>query len=239
MGTPHIEAQVGEIAENVLLPGDPLRAKFVAEHFLDNPQQYNSVRGMLGFTGSYQGVPVSVQGSGMGVPSLLIYTTELITVFKAKRLIRIGSCGGIQPQVAVNDIVLAMSASTNSGVNQARFQGADFAAAPDFDLFYGAVHYCKSHNIPFHAGNILTEDEFYDDDPEEWKHWAAYGVLALEMESNGLYTISAKHGVQALSILTVSDSLVAHKALSPKEREQGFGTMMKIALETIVNDASS
>ncbi len=239
MSTPHIEAKVGEIAENVLLPGDPLRAKFVAENFLDNPRQYNGVRGMLGFTGSYRGVAVSVQGSGMGVPSLLIYATELITVFKAKRLMRIGSCGAIQPQVAVSDIVLAMSASTNSGVNRDRFRGADFAACPDFGLFYGAVHYCKSQNIPFHAGNILTEDEFYDDDPDGWKHWAAYGVLALEMESNGLYTIAAKHGVQALSILTVSDSLVAHKELSPKEREQGFGTMMKIALETITAEASA
>ena len=233
MSTPHIAAQVGEIAENVLLPGDPLRAKFVAEHFLDNPRQYNNIRGMLGFTGSYKGVPVSVQGSGMGVPSLLIYVTELITHYKAQRLIRIGSCGSTQEHIGVNDIIIAMSASTNNGINRERFNGADFAACADFQLFDCAVHFCKGKDIAFHAGNILTEDEFYDDDPQAWKLWAAYGVLALEMESNGLYTIAAKHSVQALSILTVSDSLLNHHELPPRDREQSFTTMMEIALETI------
>ena len=233
MSTPHIEAQVGEIAENVLLPGDPLRAKFVADNYLDNAVQYNGVRGMLGFTGEYRGVPVSVQGSGMGVPSLLIYATELITHFNATRLVRIGSCGSIQPQIAVHDIVLAMSASTTSGINRTRFRGADFAACANFDLFERAVRACRAKSVTFHAGNVLTADEFYGDDPEGWKHWASYGVLALEMESNGLYTIAAKHGAQALSILTVSDSLVTHHELPPIKREQGFGAMVEIALESI------
>ena len=214
-----------------MLPGDPLRAQYIAEHYLKEVQCYNRVRNMLGFTGLRNGRRVSVQGTGMGMPSALIYTTELITQFGATRLIRIGSCGGMQPQLAVHDLVLAMSASTTSNINQRRFGGADFAACADFGLFFKACETANAKGWPFKAGNVLSSDEFYEDDPDEWKHWAAFGVLAVEMESNGLYSIAAKHGVAALSILTVSDSLVSKQALSPRDREQSFTRMMEIALE--------
>lgn len=235
MATAHNAAEPGQIAPGILLPGDPLRAKFVAETFIENPECYNTVRGMLGYTGTYKGVPVSVQGSGMGIPSLLIYATELITHYNCKRLIRIGSCGSIHKDIVLQDVVLAMSASTTSGINRRRFNNCDFAACADFDLLYAAYTYAQSQNIPIKAGNILSEDEFYNDNPDHWKWWAKFGVLALEMETNGLYTIAAKHAVQALSILTVSDSLISHAELSSQEREQGFTRMMEIALNALIS----
>ena len=233
MGTPHIDAKAGDIAETVLLPGDPLRAQYVAERYLESPVCYTRVRNMLGFTGTYKGVPVSVQGTGMGIPSALIYMTELITQFNVKRLVRIGSCGALQPDVDMRDIVIAMSASTTSGINRRRFNGADFAACADFPLFYTACKIAEEKGWGFKAGNVLSEDEFYGDDPEGWKLWAKFGVLAVEMETNGLYSIAAKFGVQALTILTVSDSLVTHALLPPEEREKTFTQMMELALETV------
>ena len=230
MSTPHNEANKGDIAPSVLLPGDPLRAQFVAENYLDNPVRYNTVRNMYGFTGTYKGIPVSVQGTGMGLPSHLIYVTELITHYGCKQLIRIGSCGSIQERLGLHDVVMAMSASTTSGINKSRFAGHDFAACADFELFNRAVLYAQAHDINFHAGNILSGDEFYSDDVNSWKLWAQFGVLAVEMETNGLYTIAAKHAVRALSILTVSDSLVSHQETTPQEREQGFTQMMEMAL---------
>ena len=231
MSTPHLSAERGAIAETVLLPGDPLRAKFVAETFLEDAVCYNQVRGMLGFTGLYNGKRVSVQGTGMGIPSHLIYVTELITQYEAKRLIRIGSCGGLQANIEVRDLVIAMSASTDSHVNRLRFGGADFAACADFGLLDRACHSAAEKKIAFHVGNILSSDQFYHDDPQGWKHWAAFGVMAVEMETNGLYTIAAKHGVRALSIMTVSDSLVSGKQLPAEERERSFTAMMEVALE--------
>ncbi|GGW97080.1 purine-nucleoside phosphorylase [Salegentibacter mishustinae] len=229
----HIQAQKGEIAENVLLPGDPLRAKWIAENFLEDAVCYNKVRGMLGYTGTYKGNKVSVQATGMGIPSALIYATELITEFGAKKLIRVGSAGSYQKDLKVNDVVLAMAASSNSGFNKAKFQHADFAPTVDFELFMNAVKFAKTNDIPFRAGNVLSSDIFYEENDLGYKKWADYGVLCVEMETAGLYTVAAKYNVQALSVLTVSDSLVTGEHLPAKEREQSFSRMVEIALGSI------
>lgn len=229
----HIGAQKGDVAEAVLLPGDPLRAKFVAENFLENAVQYNAVRGMLGFTGTYKGKRVSVQGTGMGIPSHLIYVHELINDFGAKKLIRIGSCGSVQPNIHTRELVFAMTASTDSSINKLRFGGADFAPPADPALFRAACDYADTKGFTYHAGNILSSDQFYHDDPEQWKQWAAFNVLAVEMEANGLYSLAAKFGVQALALLTVSDSLVTQEELSSEDRQKSFTEMMEIALEIV------
>jgi len=227
----HIEAKKGEIAETVLLPGDPLRAKWIAETFLNEVVLYNDVRGMLGFTGTYKGNRISVQGTGMGIPSTLIYTHELINEYGVKNLIRVGSAGSYQKDVKIRDIVIAMSASTNSGLNTMRFNGADYAPTASFKLFKKAIEIADNKNIPIKAGGILSSDEFYADDFESYKKWAAYGILCVEMETSGLYTVAAKHNVNALSILTISDSLVTKEKTSADEREQTFKEMIEIALE--------
>lgn len=227
----HIEAKKGEIAETVLLPGDPLRAKWIAETFLKEVVLYNDVRGMLGFTGTYKGNRISVQGTGMGIPSTLIYTHELINEYGVKNLIRVGSAGSYQKDVKIRDIVIAMSASTNSGLNTMRFNGADYAPTASFKLFKKAIEIADNKKIPIKAGGILSSDEFYADDFESYKKWAAYGILCVEMETSGLYTVAAKHNVNALSILTISDSLVTKEKTSADEREQTFKEMIEIALE--------
>ncbi|WP_166386977.1 purine-nucleoside phosphorylase [Polaribacter sp. 11A2H] len=227
----HIEAKKGEIAETVLLPGDPMRAKWIADTFLKDVKQYNDVRGMLGFTGTYNGKEISVQGTGMGIPSTLIYATELITEYGVKNLIRVGSAGSYQKDVKIRDIVLAMSASTNSGLNTIRFNGADYAPTASFKLFQKAVEVAKEKNITVNAGGVLSSDEFYADEFDSYKKWADYGVLCVEMETAGLYTVAAKHNVNALSILTISDSLVTKERTTAEEREQTFKEMIEIALE--------
>ncbi|WP_282135724.1 purine-nucleoside phosphorylase [Seonamhaeicola maritimus] len=227
----HIEAKKGEIAETILLPGDPLRAKWIAETFLENPVCFNKVRGMLGYTGTYNGKKVSVMGTGMGVPSISIYAHELITDYDVKNLIRVGSAGSYQKHVKVRDVVLAMAASSNSGVNELRFDGADYAPTANFELFQKAVEAAKSKNINIKAGNVFTSDEFYADDFESYKKWSKFGVLCVEMETAGLYTVASKHNVNALTILTISDSLVTGERLSSIDRETTFKDMMKIALE--------
>ena len=227
----HIDAKKGEIAETVLLPGDPLRAKWIADTFLEDVFLYNEVRGMLGFTGTYKGRKISVQGTGMGIPSTLIYATELITEYGVKNLIRVGSAGSYQKEVKIRDIVLAMSASTNSGLNTIRFNGADFAPTASFKLFQKAVEIAKEKNIIVKAGGILSSDEFYADEFDSYKKWAAYGVLCVEMETSGLYTVAAKYNVNALSILTISDSLVTKEKTTAEEREHTFKEMIEIALE--------
>ena len=227
----HIEAKKGDIGETILLPGDPLRAKWIAETFFKNPTCFNQVRGMLGYTGTYKGKKVSVMGTGMGVPSISIYTHELITEYKVKNLIRVGSAGSYQKHVNVRDIVLAMAASSTSGVNELRFGGADYAPTADFGLFIKAVEAAKSKNIQLKAGNVLTSDEFYADDFESYQKWSKFGVLCVEMETAGLYTVAAKHNVNALSILTISDSLVTGERTTSKERETTFKDMIEIALE--------
>ncbi|MBO0323708.1 purine-nucleoside phosphorylase [Muricauda sp. CAU 1633] len=226
----HIEAKKGEIADTVLMPGDPLRAKWIAETFLENPVCYNRIRGMLGYTGTYKGRKISVQGSGMGMPSSMIYFHELIKDYDVKNIIRVGSAGSYQEDVKLNDVVLAMAASTTSGMNNSRFINSDYSPTADFELFQKAVNYAQQQNIPIKAGNILSSDEFYVDNPEEYKLWAQYGILCVEMETAGLYTIAAKYNIRALTILTISDSLVTGERLSAHERETSFTNMVEIAL---------
>lgn len=227
----HIEAKKGDIAETILLPGDPLRAKWIAETFLENPKCFNKVRGMLGYTGTHNGKTISVMGTGMGVPSISIYAHELITEYGVKNLIRVGSAGSYQKEVKVRDIVLAMAASSNSGINNSRFDGAYYAPTANFDLFIQAVEIAKNKNIPIKAGNVLSSDEFYEDDSDSYKKWSKFDVLCVEMEAAGLYTVAAKHNVRALTILTISDSLVTGEHTTSKERETTFKSMIEIALE--------
>lgn len=227
----HIEAKKGEIAETILLPGDPLRAKWIAETFFENPVCFNKVRNMLGYTGVYNGKRISVMGTGMGVPSISIYAHELINAYGVKNLIRVGSAGSYQKDVKIRDVVLAMAASSNSGVNELRFGGADYAPTANFGLFIKAVEAAKKKNIKVKAGNVFTSDEFYADDFEAYKKWSKFGVLCVEMEAAGLYTVAAKHDVNALAILTISDSLVTGERTTTKERETTFKGMVEIALE--------
>jgi purine-nucleoside phosphorylase len=227
----HIGAKEGEIAKTVLMAGDPLRAKFVAEKFLTGAVCYNSVRGMLGFSGNYKGRRVSVQGSGMGIPSIAIYANELISSYGVKNLIRIGSCGSMQPGVKLYDIILAMGASTDSSYNKLVFNGADYSPVADFSLLQSAYETSKKMGIDVKVGNILSTDVFYGENPDAWKLWAKYGVLAVEMETTALYTIAARFNARALTILTVSDSLVTHEATTSEEREKNFTKMAEIALE--------
>ena len=228
----HIGAKKGEIAETVLLPGDPLRAKWIAETFFENSVCYNDIRGMLGYTGTYKGRKISVQGTGMGLPSAMIYCHELIKEYGVKTLIRVGSAGAFQPDLKLMDIVIAMSASTNSSANRDAFNGADYAPTANFELLMSAVDYAKENNIDFKAGNVLSSDIFYDDNPDYYKKWANYGVLCAEMETAGIYTLAAKFGVKALSILTISDSLVNGEEVSSEVRENKLTEMVKIALNT-------
>ncbi len=227
----HIGAKKGDIADIVLLPGDPLRAKFVAEKFLENPFCYNQVRGMLGYTGTYRGKRVSVQGTGMGMPSHGIYVHELINFYGAGRLVRIGSCGAVQETIHLRDVLLAMTASTNSSMNRLRFKGMDYAPAADFELLLKAHEAAERMGLPIRSGNILSSDTFYDDEPDAWRLWAEYGVLAIEMETSILYTLAAKFKVKALSILTVSDNIPLGTALSAEDRQSSFDDMVKLALE--------
>jgi purine-nucleoside phosphorylase len=227
----HIEAKNGDIAETILLPGDPLRAKWIAETFFENPKCFNEVRGMYGYTGTYHARRVSVMGTGMGIPSISIYANELITEFGVKNLIRVGSAGSYQKNIKLRDVVLAMAASSTSNVNELRFGGANYAPTADFGLFIKAVEVAKAKNIAITAGNVLSSDEFYEDDNESYKKWSKFQVLCVEMEAAGLYTVAAKHNVNALAILTISDSLVTGEHTTSKARETTFKNMIEIALE--------
>lgn len=227
----HIAAKENQIAETILLPGDPLRAKFIAENFLENAICYNEVRSMYGYTGTYKGKRVSVQGTGMGIPSISIYANELIVSYGVKNLIRVGTCGSMQKDVKVRDVILASGACTNSSVNKMRFKGMDFAPIADFHLLKKAYDIAKGKGIEPKVGNVLSSDTFYNDDPEIWKLWAQYGVLGVEMETAGLYTLGAKYGVNTLAILTVSDSIVTGEETTSEERQTSFTTMIEIAIE--------
>lgn len=226
----HINAKKDQIAKTVLLPGDPLRAKWIAEGFLENVECYNEVRGMLGFTGTYKGRKISVQGSGMGIPSAMIYTHELITEYSVENLIRVGTAGSYQAHVNLRDIVLAMAASTTSNINSNLFGGYSFAPTANFELFMKAIKFADDKGISVKAGNILSADKFYEEDANAYKKWAAYGVLCAEMETAGLYTLAAKYNRRALTILTISDSLVTHESSSAEDREKTFSEMVEIAL---------
>ena len=230
----HIAAKNGEIADTVLLPGDPKRAKWIAENFLENAVCYTDIRGMLGFTGTYKGKRISVQGTVICIPSMSIYITELMKDYGVKTLIRVGSAGSYQEDVKIRDIVVALSTSTDSNINNRRFKGASFAPTVNFDLLSKVLKTAEEKNIKIKAGNILTSDEFYNDDPSYFKKWAEFGVLAVEMETAALYTLASKYKAKALSILTISDSLVSPEITSSEEREKTFNEMIELALETAI-----
>ncbi len=221
----HIGAQPGQIAPTVLLPGDPLRAKYIAETMLDDVICYNQVRGMLGFTGRYRDKRISVMGTGMGIPTLSIYVNELVTEYDVKTLIRVGTCGALQPHLKVGDLVLPMTSSTNSNINKLRFGGMDYAPVASFDLLLKAYHAATTRGLSVFVGGMFSGDTFYHDDPAWWKKWADYGTLV------GLYTLAAKFKVDALSVLTVSDSVVTGETSTPEQRERNFPQMAEIALE--------
>ena len=234
MSTPHNKAQKGQIAEAVLLPGDPQRAKHIAETYLQNPECYNDVRGMLGFTGTYKGKKVSVQGTGMGQPSLSIYVNELFQFYDVQRAIRVGTCGAVNEQTKIRDIILAMAASTDSSLNTYRFGGKHFAPAADFGLLHAAYIAAEKQKLSVKVGTVASSDMFYDE-KNSWKLWAEYGVLGIEMEAAELYTLAAKYRRQALAILTVSDNIVTHQETTPEERQKTFNAMIEIALETAIS----
>ncbi|MDQ7069316.1 MAG: purine-nucleoside phosphorylase [Rhodobacterales bacterium] len=229
--TIHIGAQPGEIAETVLMPGDPYRAKWVAENFLTDAKLVNEVRGMLGFTGTYKGNPVTVQGSGMGMPSLSIYVNELIRDFGAKTLIRIGSCGAMQDDIKLRDIILAMSATTLSTPSRGMFKEVNFAPTANFDLLQAAHIAASTKDVGIHTGGIYSSDVFYDERSDLTEQMTRHGILGVEMEAAELYILAARYKVRALAILTVSDHLITGEALPADQREQSFGDMVEIALE--------
>jgi len=232
----HIEAAAGDVAESILLPGDPLRAKYIADILLEEPTQFNRVRNMFGYTGRYRGRRVSVMGTGMGMPSHSIYVNELIRDYGVKRLVRVGTCGAIRRDLAVRDVVLAMSACTDSNVNRLRFRGMDYAPTASFRLLERAWRLAGGRGLPCRVGPVCSSDSFYADDPDRWKLWASFGVLGIEMEAAELYTLAAKYGVEALAILTVSDSIVSGEQTASAERETGFRAMAELALETVAEE---
>lgn len=229
----HINAKEGEISPRVLLPGDPLRAKFIAENFLEDAKCYNQVRGMFGFTGTYKGVPVSVQGTGMGQPSLSIYVNELFRFYGVQSAIRVGTIGSVREDVKVRDTVIANVACSDSYLLNQRFGGLHYAPASNFDLLYRAYNVSKSLGIDAKVGPVVSSDRFYDDN-ENWKLWKKYGAIGIEMESAELFTLAAEFGRKALSIFTVSDHIVSGESTTAEERQTSFKNMMILALETII-----
>ena len=234
MTTPHINAVDGGFAETVLMPGDPLRAKYIAENFLEDAVQVTDVRNMLGFTGTYKGKRISVMGSGMGIPSCSIYATELIREYGVKNLIRVGSCGAVSTDIKVRDVIIGMGASTDSKVNRSRFSGHDFAAIADYGLLEKAVNSAKQHGIKARVGNIFSADLFYTPEPEMFDSMEKYGILGVEMEAAGLYGVAAEEGANALCILTVSDHIRTGEKTTSDERQSSFNEMLIIALDSVV-----
>jgi len=234
MPTPHIEAQMGDFAETVLMPGDPLRAKFIAENFLEDAKCVTRVRNMYGYTGTYKGKRVSVMGSGMGIPSISIYASELYKFYGVENIIRIGSCGALHEDTKLRDIVIGMAASTDSNVNRQRLNGLDFAACADFSLLKNVVDTAERLNQKVSVGNIFTADLFYSPNPELFEKMEKHGILAVEMEAAGLYGVAAEHGKRALSVLTVSDHIKTGEETTADERETTFKDMMKLTLESIL-----
>lgn len=234
MATPHINAELGDFADVVLMPGDPLRAKHIAETFLDNYREVNNVRGMLGYTGTYKGRSVSVMGHGMGIPSCSIYTKELITDFGVKKIIRVGSCGAVRADVKLRDVVIGMGACTDSRVNRLRFKDNDYAAIADFGMLSNAVAAAKALGIKAQVGNIFSADLFYTPDPQMFDVMEKYGILGIEMEAAGIYGVAAEFGAKALTICTVSDHIRTHQSVSAAERQSTFNDMVTIALESVL-----
>lgn len=229
----HINAKKGDIADTILLPGDPLRAKYIAENFLEDVTLYNEVRNMFGYTGTYKGQRISVQGTGMGVPSISIYVTELMQEYDVQKLIRVGTCGAIQKDVQVRDVILAQSASTNSKMNEIIFDGIDYAPTANFDLLLKAYEAGVEKGLQMQVGNVFTEDVFYNEYSNHAK-WAQHGVLAVEMEASALYTLAAKFGRQALAVLTVSDHIITGEMTTAEERQLTFNDMIEVALEAAI-----
>lgn len=234
MSTPHIGAEPGAIAPRVLLPGDPRRAEWIAEEYLEDPVCYSRVRNMLGFTGTYRGARVSVQGTGMGMPSLAIYVSELLDTYGARHLVRVGSCGALTDRLRLRDIVLAIGASTDSSMNHIRFGGLDFSAVADFGLLVAAHDAAVRDGVAVTVGNIFSADSFYSDRPELLATMVDYGVVAVEMEANALYTLAARRQARALAVCTVSDQVVTGEQTSSEDRERSFRQMVDIALAATV-----
>lgn len=232
----HIEAKQGDIADRILLPGDPLRAKYIAETFLENPVCYNHIRNIFGYTGTYKGKRISVQGTGMGIPSISIYATELMRDYGVQKLIRVGTCGAMRKDIHLRDVIIAQGATTDSSIIRNIFGGSiNYAPLGDFTLLRTAYEKAVSQQIPVRIGNIVSVDRFYDDEIDNDK-LTAYGIMAVEMETAGLYVLAARYGAQALGIFTVSDHLVTKEACTPEERQTSFDNMIRIALETALED---
>lgn len=236
MPAKHIDAQRGDFAATVLMPGDPLRAQYIADTYLTNARRVNEVRNMWGFTGEYRGRPLSVMAHGMGIPSASIYCQELITEFAVKRIIRVGSCGTVHPSVKLRDLVIAMGASTDSGVNRMRFRGHDLAALASFKLLRNAVTIAEERKLKFHVGNVFSGDLFYTPEPEMFDVMRKYNILGMEMEAAGIYTLAAELGAEALAICTVSDDIRAGTELTFAERQSSFDDMIRLALDTALID---
>jgi purine-nucleoside phosphorylase len=237
MATKHMNAAPGDFAATVLMPGDPLRAKYIADTYLDKARRVTDVRNMWGFTGEYKGQAISVMAHGMGIPSVSIYCTELITEYDVKRIIRVGSCGTSHADVKLRDIIIAMGASTDSNCNRMRFGGYDLAALASFDLVEKAVAAAKRQGVRYHVGNMFSADLFYTPDPDMFDTMAKYNVYGIEMEAAGIFPIAAEHDVEALAICTVSDDIVSGAALSSDERATTFDEMIMVALETAIAES--
>jgi purine-nucleoside phosphorylase len=235
MATPHIKAEKGDFAETVLMPGDPLRAKYIADTFLSNVVQVNDVRNMFGYTGEYEGKRISIMGSGMGIPSISIYAKELITEFGVKNIIRVGSCGALPDDVNMRDVVIAMGASTDSNVNRARLQGYDYAAIADYNLLEKTVKAARDAGKQVKVGNVFSADLFYSPVEGIMQTLKDMGVLAVEMEAAGLYGVAAEYGANALAVMTVSDHIMRGEALSADDRQNTFNDMIEITLKAVGN----
>ena len=238
MATLHIEAAPGEIADTILLPGDPLRAQAIAERFLEGPRQFNRVRNMLGYTGRFQGQPVSVMGSGMGIPSMSLYAHELISHYGVKRLVRVGSCGAVTEAAQLRDVVIGLGASTDSGVNRARFLGHDLAAIADFDLARHAHAAARAKGIPVQVGNLFSSDLFYAPDEGYRALLRRYRFVGVEMEAAGLYGVATELGARALTLCTVANHIVTGETLTSADSEQSFHAMVEIALDALLRDSA-
>ena len=234
MATKHMNAAPGDFASTVLMPGDPLRAQYIAENWLADVRRVTEVRNMWGFTGSYKDMPVSVMAHGMGIPSASIYCSELLSDYGVRRLVRVGSCGTSHPQVKLRDIIIGMGASTDSGVNRMRFGGFDYAPLATFSLVQNAVQAAEARKVRYHVGGLFSADLFYTPQPEMFETMAKYGILGVEMEAAGIYPLAAEHGAEALAICTVSDDIVSGDALTADERQNTFDEMIDVALETVL-----
>ncbi|KGQ71422.1 purine-nucleoside phosphorylase [Chelonobacter oris] len=234
MATPHINAADGAFADVVLMPGDPLRAKYIAETFLQDAQEVTNVRNMLGYTGTYKGRKISIMGHGMGIPSCSIYAKELITEYGVKKIIRVGSCGAVRHDVKIRDVVIGLGACTDSKVNRIRFKDNDFAAIADYSMVAAAVEAAKQKGVNVQVGNLFSADLFYTPDVEMFDYMEKYGILGVEMEAAGIYGVAAEFGAKALTICTVSDHIRTHEQTSAEERQLTFNEMIEIALESVL-----